>query len=132
VDNEYTRSVRREGNIKALKAINQVFKPQNVSWRGFPEIEASGMGIKPEFEKYDARIKFEDYLHDLDRSTLEEPPGCICGDVLRGAAEPMECTLFTTKCTPQIPIGPCMVSVEGTCQIEYRYKRRGRPIQQSG
>jgi len=128
VDNEYVRSVKPEGNLKALNMINQVFYPSKVHWRGFPEIEGSGMKIKPEYQEYDARLKFEDLLKDLNRGEFMEPKGCLCGEVLRGVVDPEECPLFSVRCTPQSPVGPCMVSIEGTCQIEYRYRKTVKQV----
>ncbi|MEM2902116.1 MAG: hydrogenase formation protein HypD [Candidatus Bathyarchaeia archaeon] len=128
VENEYVRSVKPEGNLKALNMINQVFYPIKVHWRGFPEIEKSGMKLKPEYEKYDARLKFEDSIGDLSSGEFGKPKGCLCGEVLRGIADPEECPLFSVRCTPQSPVGPCMVSIEGTCHIEYRYKKRCKQV----
>lgn len=123
VENEYTRTVRPGGNPKARRFIEEVFKPCDVVWRGFPEIKGSGLKLKPEFEAHDARMAFQDILEGVYErfSGLEEPAGCRCGEVLRGVIEPRECPLFGSRCTPRTPIGPCMVSIEGTCYIRYRY-----------
>ena len=124
VENEYFRTVRFEGNPTAQKYLEEVFEPSDVAWRGFPVIPSSGMKIKNEYETFDARKKYEDILEKMDESKLQEPKGCHCGEVLRGIYEPSECPLFSKVCTPQTPVGPCMVSVEGSCNIEYRYKGR--------
>jgi hydrogenase expression/formation protein HypD len=81
------------------------------------------MMIKRQFEAWDARKIWEDNLQTVSEC-LEEPGGCKCGEVLRGLIESWECTLFGKACTPTHPVGPCMVSVEGSCNIEYTYKKR--------
>ena len=121
VQNEYTRAVKEEGNIKAQRAIDEVFEPGDIRWRGFPVIPQSGLMLKSKFEKYDARNKFADDLDELRDKEIKEPKGCRCGELLRGLLSPQECPLFGVKCTPDNPVGPCMVSIEGSCNIEYRY-----------
>lgn len=121
VENEYKRVVRYEGNIKALKIMNDVFQSSDSVWRGLGLIKNSGMMIKRRFEDHDARRVFEDKLKVLNSLKFDEPPGCKCGEVIRGLLYPQECTLFGKVCTPTRPIGPCMVSIEGSCNIEYRY-----------
>ena len=121
VENEYQRVVREEGNQKAIQMLNTVFQPCAVPWRGFPVIPESGLELRNEFESYDARKKYEDELQELRNREFKEPPGCLCGDVLRGLISSKECPLFGNKCTPNTPVGPCMVSIEGSCNIEYRY-----------
>lgn len=121
VENEYSRVVRYEGNLRALDAINRVFEASDVEWRGFPVIPRSGMTIKRQFEAWDARKVWEDDLRNVS-DFLEETRGCRCGEVLRGLIESGECPLFGKACTPTHPVGPCMVSVEGSCNIEYKYK----------
>lgn len=125
VENEYTRTVKYEGNVKALKFMNETFEPFDVTWRGFPIIPKSGMKFKRKFEKYDARKIFEDELRDVSED-VDEISGCRCGEILRGLIEPEECSLFSSVCTPDNPVGPCMVSVEGSCNIEYKYKSKRR------
>jgi len=122
VENEYTRSVRYEGNPKALKVMAEAFQPSDVRWRGFPVIPRSGMAIKKEFEIYDARKRFEDELEKIDEKLFEEPKGCRCGEILRGLVNPEDCPLFGRACTPEKPVGPCMVSVEGACNIQFKYR----------
>jgi len=121
VENEYSRIVRYEGNAKALKALSLVFKPFDVDWRGFPLIKGSGMKLRKEYEKFDARKIYEDELKDVQ--ALEDVAGCRCGEVLRGLIDSADCSLFGTKCQPTHPIGPCMVSMEGSCNIEFKYKK---------
>lgn len=121
VENEYSRVVRYEGNVKALKALDDVFEPFSVSWRGFPTIHGSGMKIRKEYEGFDARKVYEDELRDVSQEVFEDPKGCRCGEVLRGIVDSTDCPLFGTWCTPASPVGPCMVSVEGSCNIEFRY-----------
>jgi hydrogenase expression/formation protein HypD len=121
VENEYTRVVKYEGNQKALKLLEEVFQPCDLKWRGFPVIPSSGMRLKKEFERYDARRIYEDELEDVSRREFEEPKGCKCSEVLRGLVESTDCLLFGKACTPQHPVGPCMVSIEGACNILYKY-----------
>jgi hydrogenase expression/formation protein HypD len=123
VQNEYTRVVHEEGNITAKKMIEEVFRPGDIHWRGFPLIKKSSLILRDEFEIYDARKKFENDLIDLKNKELSEPIGCRCGELLRGLITPFECPIFGKKCKPESPVGPCMVSIEGSCNIEYRYSR---------
>lgn len=120
VENEYTRVVKPEGNEKAKRIMNAVFEPCDVSWRGFSVIPGSGLTLKDEFAGYDARKRYEDELSALS-SEYKEPEGCRCGEILRGLVNADECPLFGTRCTPQHPVGPCMVSREGSCNILLRY-----------
>lgn len=124
VENEYTRAVKPEGNERAVQVIKQVFEHRNVKWRGFPVINNSGLVLRQKFEQYDARKKFEDDLSPLKKQEPPEPSGCLCGEVLRGLISSSECPLFGTQCTPQFPVGPCMVSSEGSCNIAYRYQKK--------
>ena len=121
LENEYQRVVREEGNQKAIQMLNEVFQPCAVPWRGFPVIPESGLELRNEFENYDARKKFADELKEVNQMEYKEPPGCRCGEVLRGIIDSTECPLFGTGCTPENPIGPCMVSAEGSCNILYKY-----------
>ncbi|MFW6144530.1 MAG: hydrogenase formation protein HypD [Candidatus Natronoplasma sp.] len=121
VENEYGRVVKEEGNLKAQKIIEDVFKPKDVKWRGFPEIPKSGLKLRKKYGNYEAREKFSDILEPLANREFEEPEGCLCGEVLRGIIKSTECPLFGEECVPSNPVGPCMVSREGACNIEYRY-----------
>ena len=120
VENEYARVVKPEGNEKAMRIMKTVFEPCDVSWRGFPVIPGSGLTLREEFAAYDARKRYEDELSAV-RKDYKEPEGCRCGEILRGVVDPNECPLFGTACTPQQPVGPCMVSKEGFCNIMFRY-----------
>jgi hydrogenase expression/formation protein HypD len=124
VQNEYTRVVHEEGNVKARKAINDVFEPGDIKWRGFPVIPQSSLELRSKFEEYDARKIYEDDLEGLKDKEFKEPKGCKCGELLRGLSSPQDCPLFGTKCRPDAPVGPCMVSIEGSCNIEYRYIKK--------
>lgn len=124
IQNEYKRAVRPEGNTKAKKIMKEVFESSDVKWRGFSTIPKSGLKIKEKFRKYDAREKYSDILSKISNKDFTEPKGCRCGELLRGLISPSECPLFSKKCTPESPVGPCMVSFEGSCNIEYRYSSK--------
>jgi len=124
VENEYKRVVHEEGNVKAKQAIKKVFDSVDLQWRGFPIIPKSGLILNDKFERYDARKKFEDDLEELKDKEFFEHKGCRCGELLRGLVTPKECPLFGQACTPETPVGPCMVSIEGSCNIEYRYSEK--------
>lgn len=117
VENAYPRSVRDEGNPVARRITEQVFEPCDAVWRGLGEISASGLRIRDEYARFDARKRFE-----VAVEPTQEPRGCRCGDVLRGAIAPTACPLFGHACTPEHPVGPCMVSSEGSCAAYYRYR----------
>ncbi|MEW6070149.1 MAG: hydrogenase formation protein HypD [Candidatus Thermoplasmatota archaeon] len=121
VEIEYKRSVKYEGNKKAQNIMNEVFEPCDVAWRGFPVISQSGLALRDEFERYDARKNFEAQLKELESIELKEPKGCKCGEILRGLLDSKDCPLFGKRCTPATPVGPCMVSREGNCNIRFRY-----------
>jgi len=117
VEIEYSRSVRREGNVKAKKAMWEVFEPCDGDWRGIGTIPESKLKLKKEFEEYDALKRF-----DVEPSIEEEmPKGCRCADVLKGLIYPWECPLYNKACTPINPIGPCAVSIEGACHIAMKH-----------
>jgi hydrogenase expression/formation protein HypD len=116
VDNAYVRSVRAEGNQVALDLMYKVFEVCAADWRGIGSIPDSGLALRSEFRRFDARERF-----DVDPGVAEEPAGCICGDVIRGAARPLDCPLYGEVCAPHHPVGPCMVSSEGTCSAYYLY-----------
>jgi hydrogenase expression/formation protein HypD len=124
VENEYTRVVHAEGNPTAIKAMKDAFEPSDVVWRGFPVIKQSGLAIRRKLEQHDARMKFEDLLAPVHEREYGEAKGCRCGEMLRGLTVSEDCPLFAKKCTPATPVGPCMVSREGSCYISYRYLRR--------
>lgn len=112
VENEYNRLVTEKGNQKAMKLIYEVFEIRDGIWRGFGLIPHSGLELKREFKKQDAKII---YKKILDKIPEPKKSICSCGEVIRGLLEPKDCPLFGTLCTPQSPYGPCMVSVEGGC-----------------
>lgn len=114
VENEYTRTVRYEGNIKALRLIDEVFESVDAEWRGLGKIRRSGLALRREFKRFDA---VEEY--GLKPISFSRPRGCICGDVIRGSRKPTECKLYKKVCRPDNPVGPCMVSSEGTCAAYY-------------
>ena len=116
-ENGYNRSVRPEGNLAALGIMHQIFHPDDAAWRGFGILPESGMGIRVDFQQFDARKRFT--IPDIPS---REPPGCRCGEVLRGVIEPPECPLFARVCTPAKPLGPCMVSDEGACAAHFLYQ----------
>ena len=113
----YKRGVKPEGNPVARAAIAAVFKPTDARWRGLGEIPGSGYKISESYAAYDASQRFE-----LSVEPTAEPKGCRCGDVLRGVLPANQCPLFGKPCTPQNPIGPCMVSSEGSCAAYHRYQ----------
>ena len=126
VENEYARSVRYEGNVKALKAIDEVFEPFDIDWRGFPIVANSGMRLRKRFESFDARETYADELRQTAELEIKGSEKCRCNEILRGLLNSSDCELFGKACTPQHPIGPCMVSVEGLCNIAYRYSSKER------
>lgn len=114
----YSRCVMEDGNPTALAAIDEVFETVPANWRGIGEIPGSGYRIRDEFSKFDAMQRFADVV---EVEPTHEHAGCRCGDVLRGAITPAQCPLFRKVCTPENPIGPCMVSSEGACAAYFRY-----------
>ncbi|HUT21837.1 MAG TPA: hydrogenase formation protein HypD [Candidatus Bipolaricaulota bacterium] len=120
--NEYTRVVRPEGNIEARKLINEVFEISDARWRGLGNIPNSGLKIRKEFQNQDTEFIHHDLIENIRKNTEYRPSACICGKILQGLAKPADCPLFAKICTPENPQGACMVSVEGSCQIEYKYK----------
>jgi hydrogenase expression/formation protein HypD len=120
VENEYTWVVKTEGNILAQKAMKDAFDVIDADWRALPTIPQSGYEIAEKYQACNARKKFEDVLEEFTYIP-DEPTGCRCGEVLRGLVYPGECPLFKKVCTPMNPVGPCMVSREGSCSIAYRY-----------
>jgi len=118
VENQYVRSVKRDGNMPAQAIVQQVFQPVNRQWRGIGEIPASGLALRDDYAAYDAELKF-----GLGEMTATEPEECRAGDVLRGKLRPHECPAFGHQCTPEHPLGAPMVSSEGTCAAYYNYGR---------
>jgi len=122
VENQYTRSVRREGNRPAQQLIREVFRVTPRKWRGIGEIPQSGLGLHPAYAAFDAERKF-----GVAGLRVEEPTECLSGLVLQGKIKPNECPAFGTRCTPEHPLGATMVSSEGACAAYYRYRREPAP-----
>ena len=116
VEIAYRRGVTTEGNLRAQELMNVVFEPSPASWRGMGSVPQSGLRLRKEYERFDAEQVF-----DIDPGPTLEHKGCICGDILRGVKTPPDCKLFRTSCTPEHPVGPCMVSSEGSCASYYHY-----------
>ena len=114
--NCYENLVKKEGNITAVNLINRVFNKKNDFWRGMGLIENSGYKIRQEYHAFDI-----ENLYPMDIETHSKKNGCRCGEVLKGKIKPTQCPLFKGKCTPDYPVGPCMVSSEGTCAAYFRY-----------
>jgi hydrogenase expression/formation protein HypD len=124
VENEYTRVVRKNGNPKARKLIAEVFEVSDAKWRGLGIIKKSGLKIRKKYQKQDAEFVYRDLIKKIKKDIKPKPSACKCGLVLQGMIEARECPLFGKVCTPDNPQGACMVSVEGGCNIEYRYPTR--------
>ena len=118
LENEYKRSVTREGNIKAQKLMQNVFNVVDGHWRGLGKLPLSALALREEFATYDARKKYGIRI-ERSRDLL---PGCLCHLVMIGKIKPPECSLYMEACTPQTPKGACMVSIEGTCRIWAKHK----------
>jgi len=117
----YKRGVNSDGNPTARALMAEVFEPSDSDWRGIGIIPGTGLAIREAFSGFDAAKRF-----DVTPPEPKEIPGCQCGDVLRGVVLPFQCRLFGKGCTPEHPIGPCMVSSEGSCAAYYRYTDYGR------
>jgi hydrogenase expression/formation protein HypD len=119
VETEYGSVVREEGNPTAVRAIYEYFEPADAHWRGIGVIPGSGLALRAEKKRFEAgghvQIEVREY---------PEPKGCSCGEVLRGLKAPTDCALFGRRCTPERPVGACMVSTEGSCAAYYRYGRQ--------
>jgi hydrogenase expression/formation protein HypD len=116
VEIEYRRAVRPEGNITALRMLDEVFEVCDVKWRGLNVVPQSGLVLKGKYGQFDAQSAF-----DISISPSSDPKGCLCGEILRGVKTPPDCAFFGKLCTPEEPVGPCMVSSEGTCAAYFRY-----------
>jgi hydrogenase expression/formation protein HypD len=116
IKNEYTRVVHPEGNPAARALIDSVYEPCDAVWRGIGALPASGLRLHPEYSRFDAAVRY-----GLAAETADMPGGCRCGDVLKGKLRPDECPLFGSACTPDRPVGPCMVSSEGSCAACHKY-----------
>ncbi len=124
VQNQYTRCVRREGNVAAVQLMEEVFRVVPRQWRGLGQIQHSGLGLQERYQGYDAERRF-----GVAECRVDEPSECISGLILQGVNKPHECPAFGTRCTPQHPLGATMVSSEGACAAYYRYRRHsGGPV----
>lgn len=116
ISNLYRTVVRPEGNTHAQKLLEEVFSAADAEWRGLGIIPGSGLELKREYDRFDAVRKF-----GIERKSVKLHPGCRCGEILKGTVKPYECPIFGKRCTPDNPVGPCMVSSEGTCAAYYLY-----------
>lgn len=119
VENEFSRAVSREGNLKAQALVAETFElRRSFEWRGLREVPYSALRIRPPFARWDAETRF-----DLTYQPVPDNKACECGAILRGVRRPTDCKLFGTVCTPENPMGSCMVSSEGACAAHYNYGR---------
>lgn len=118
LENAYPRGVSDQGNPKALQMLETVFEPSDAAWRGIGVIPGSGLAIRDAYGEWDAARRIP-----VEVPVSKDPAGCACGDILKGIKTPPECRLFRQACTPMNPVGPCMVSSEGTCAAYYRFHR---------
>jgi hydrogenase expression/formation protein HypD len=116
VENQYRRFVKTTGNLKAQALSAEVFEPCTANWRGIGPIPDSGLKIRAKYAAFDAALKFS-----VEVEEPQEPKGCCCGEILKGKLTPQQCPLFGGRCTPENPVGACMVSSEGTCAAAYKY-----------
>jgi len=116
IEIQYRNIVKEEGNPRAVALLDTVFEPADAYWRGIGVIPGSGLKLRPHYASFDAIPRFNPEV-----SNEPEPELCSCGDILRGVKIPTECPLFGTGCTPDSPVGPCMVSTEGSCAAYYKY-----------
>jgi hydrogenase expression/formation protein HypD len=116
VEIAYRRGVKPAGNLQALEVMAQVFEPCEANWRGIGTIPRSGLKLRKEYRHFDAEDNFR-----IELGPPREPEGCLCGDILRGVKTPADCSLFRRICRPEHPVGPCMVSSEGSCSAYYHY-----------
>jgi hydrogenase expression/formation protein HypD len=124
VENEYTRTVTSEGNRKAQAMVNDMFELRpTFEWRGLGEVPWSALQLRERYRFFDAEVRFT-----LEQRTVADAKACECGTILRGQKEPKDCKIFGTVCTPDNPVGACMVSSEGACAAYYTYGRFTTPI----
>jgi len=116
VEIAYRRGVKPEGNQQALKLMDTVFEVTEANWRGIGIVPSSGLRLKEGYRRFDAEANF-----DINPEPTREAKGCLCGSILRGVSTPLDCKLFRHSCTPEYPVGPCMVSSEGSCATYYHY-----------
>ncbi len=118
VEIQYNRAVTRSGNLIALEYLKRIFEPCDAYWRGIGIIKGSGLKLRKEFDRFDAGK-----LITSDIRSIEDDGSCICGEILRGMKRPDDCPLFPLVCTPDNPVGACMVSNEGACNTWYKYRK---------
>ncbi len=123
VINNYNRVVTSVGNPKARELMEKYFEPLPAEWRGLGTIPATGLALRKEYSKFDTTQHFV-----IQVEPQKELPGCRCGDILRGKATPFECKLYGNRCNPVQPVGPCMVSSEGTCAAYYQFDQRREQV----
>lgn len=120
IEIQYLSGVIPEGNPSARDAVNRVFKPESSWWRGLGYLPESGLGLREEYAAYDAKVKFGVNIAEKELSYRNTV--CACGDIIKGKKTPDQCLLFRKACIPSSPVGPCMVSSEGTCAAYYYYE----------
>lgn len=118
VENEYSRVVKDEGNVKAQQMLEEIFELRDDWWRGLGVLPKSGMKVRDKYKKYDAEVMIL-----VEVEPTKEDKGCICGEILKGLKNPKDCKLFGKACNPNDPAGACMVSHEGACNAYYRFNR---------
>jgi hydrogenase expression/formation protein HypD len=119
VENEFSRAVTRDGNLKAQNLVSELFElRRSFEWRGLNEVPYSALRIRKEYAEFDAEKRF-----NIDYKTVPDNKACECGAILRGVKRPQDCKIFGTVCTPENPVGSCMVSSEGACAAHYTYGR---------
>ncbi|MBN2096847.1 MAG: hydrogenase formation protein HypD [Candidatus Omnitrophica bacterium] len=118
VEIAYKRAVQKKGNLKAQRVMFSVFTLNDAPWRGLGMIKRSGLSLRKEFTNFSAEEEFR-----VKVPRVKEPKGCLCAEVLQGIKSPRDCRLFKKRCTPQTPVGPCMVSSEGACAAHYKYEK---------
>ncbi|MDH4162485.1 MAG: hydrogenase formation protein HypD [Nitrospirota bacterium] len=116
VENGYPSVVKEDGNPKAVALLNEIFEPEDAYWRGIGVLPGTGLKLREKYSSVDADARFHP-----ETTGVPEPELCSCGDILRGVKIPTECALFGTGCTPDNPVGPCMVSTEGSCAAYFKY-----------
>lgn len=116
VEIAYRRGVKPEGNTQALKLMDNVFEVSTADWRGIGTVPTSGLKLKKNYQRFNAETNFP-----INLGPVRETKGCLCGSILRGVKTPLDCNLFRNTCTPEHPVGPCMVSSEGSCATYYHY-----------
>jgi hydrogenase expression/formation protein HypD len=119
IENQYSRVVNREGNSRSFEVLSEVFELRDYfEWRGLGSIARSGMKLKARYAAFDAERRFS-----VPGLKIADPKACQCGEILKGVKKPWQCKVFGTACTPETPIGSCMVSSEGACAAYYNFGR---------